>query len=65
MALKLAREPQVLAALRAKLAENSRSSPLFDTARFTRHIEAAYTSMWRRWQAGEAPGPITIGPIDG
>jgi protein O-GlcNAc transferase len=29
------------------------TAPLFDTARFTRHIEAAYATMWRRYLAGE------------
>ncbi len=28
---------------------------LFDTARFTHHIEAAYATMWKRYQDGEPP----------
>ena len=38
---------------RLKLAHSA--SPLFDTAGFTRHLEAAYTHMWHRRQQGEAP----------
>ena len=42
LALKLAREPQALAALRAKLEHNRDISALFDTVRYTRNLEAAY-----------------------
>jgi protein O-GlcNAc transferase len=31
---------------------------------FTRHIEAAYTTMWQRYQAGELPRAIAVEPID-
>jgi protein O-GlcNAc transferase len=55
LALKLAREPDTLGAIKAKLARNRDSFPLFDTARFTRNIEAALTAMWERHQRGEAP----------
>jgi len=50
LALRLAREPALLASIKAKLARNRETYPLFDTARFTRHIEAAYTTMWQRYQ---------------
>jgi predicted O-linked N-acetylglucosamine transferase (SPINDLY family) len=53
LALKLAREPALLAATKAKLVENRRSFPLFDTRRFTRDLEAAYTVMWQRALRGE------------
>jgi predicted O-linked N-acetylglucosamine transferase (SPINDLY family) len=59
-ALKLAREPQLLAAMRSKLAANRASFPLFDTTRFTRHIEGAYTTMWQRAQCGEAPESFVV-----
>jgi predicted O-linked N-acetylglucosamine transferase (SPINDLY family) len=45
-ALELAREPAQLAGLRAKLAEKRKTAPLFDTARTTRDIEAAYQTMF-------------------
>jgi protein O-GlcNAc transferase len=63
LALKLAREPSLLASIKAKLARNRDTFPLFDTARFTRHIEAAYTGMWQRYQKGELPQPFTVSPI--
>jgi protein O-GlcNAc transferase len=64
LALKLAREPPFLAAIKAQLARNRETYPLFDTARFTRHIEAAYTTMWQRYQSGEAPTAFTTRRID-
>jgi protein O-GlcNAc transferase len=64
LALKLASEPAFLAAIKAKLASNRDSYPLFDTPRFTRHIEAAYTTMWERYQRGERPEAFAVSPID-
>ncbi len=59
-ALTLAREPATLAAIRDKLERNRLTQPLFDTPLFTRHIEAAYSAMWQRHQAGLAPEHLTI-----
>jgi predicted O-linked N-acetylglucosamine transferase (SPINDLY family) len=53
LALRLVREPALLAALRRKLAQNRGATPLFDTKRFARHIEAAYAKMWQRSQNAE------------
>jgi predicted O-linked N-acetylglucosamine transferase (SPINDLY family) len=64
LALKLAREPSLLASIKAKLSSNRSTHPLFDTARFTRHIEAAYATMWERHQRGEAPEAFAVEPID-
>ncbi len=44
-AIRLARNPSELAALRAKLAQNRFTTALFDTAQFAREIEAAYLAM--------------------
>ncbi len=63
LALKLACEPVLLAEIRAKLARNRDTHPLFDTARFTRHIETAYTTMWEICQRGEAPKSFAVAPI--
>lgn len=46
-ARRLGERPAERAELRARLAEPGRL-PLFDTARFARNLEAAYTEMWRR-----------------
>jgi protein O-GlcNAc transferase len=55
LALRLARDPAALAAVKEKLARNRATHPLFDTARFTRNLERAYLAMWSRHQKGEAP----------
>ena len=64
VALKLAREPSCLASIKTKLAGNRDTHPLFDTARYTRHIEAAYTAMWQRHQKGEGPKAFGVSPVD-
>jgi len=63
LGLKLARESSLLASIKAKLARNRETYPLFDTARFTRHIEAAYTTMWQRYQNRESPKAFTVESI--
>jgi predicted O-linked N-acetylglucosamine transferase (SPINDLY family) len=60
LAVKLACEPQLLEAVRAKLERNRLTSRLFDTDRFRRHIESTYTTMWRLWQDGEAPRNFAV-----
>jgi protein O-GlcNAc transferase len=63
LALKLARDPALLGSLRQKLAHHRDIRPLFDTERFTRHMEAAYTIMWERAQRGEAPESFSVAPM--
>jgi protein O-GlcNAc transferase len=53
LAVKLARNPQLLSDLRDRLARNRSTSPLFDMSRFCRHLESAYQEMYARWQRGE------------
>ena len=45
LALKLARDPALLAGIRQKLVSGRDRMALFDTARFTRNLEAAYIAM--------------------
>lgn len=54
LALALARDPDRLAALKARLMERQRDSALFDVDAFTRHLETAYLAMWRQSQLGGA-----------
>jgi predicted O-linked N-acetylglucosamine transferase (SPINDLY family) len=60
LALKLARDPALLAEIRAKLVGNRNTHSLFNTERFARHIEAAYMTMWETWQRGEAPKSFSV-----
>jgi protein O-GlcNAc transferase len=62
LALELARDKNLLAAIKAKLAQNRETFPLFDTDRFRRHIESAYETMWERYQRGEPPASFTVAP---
>ena len=59
-AIDLATHPERLAVIKHKLAINRLTSPLFDAKRFTKHIEAAYTAMYERHQAGLAPDHIVV-----
>jgi predicted O-linked N-acetylglucosamine transferase (SPINDLY family) len=63
LALRLATDAPALSVLKQKLAANRATCALFDTARFCRHIEAAYIEMFKRWQAGEAPRSFAVPPI--
>ena len=63
MAVRLAHAPAALASLKARLVSNVKTEPLFDTARLTRHLEAAFEGMWRRHQAGEAPTGFRVEPV--
>jgi len=62
LALQLAREPELLAQLRTRLERNRQTHPLFDTARFTRDLEAAYRQMWETWKAGLPPVAFAVSP---
>lgn len=59
-AIALALRPDELGQLRARLMRNRATAPLFDMPSYTRHLEAAYLEMLRRWQAGLAPDHIRI-----
>jgi protein O-GlcNAc transferase len=63
LAFRLATSPAQLAAVRARLAQNRDSHPLFDAERFRRHLEAAYVTMWERSQRGEAPAEFAVEPV--
>ncbi len=58
--LSLATHPEKLAVVKRKLGENRLTTPLFDTKLFTKHIEAAYTAIYQRHQAGLAPDHVAI-----
>ncbi|MDE2229102.1 MAG: tetratricopeptide repeat protein [Alphaproteobacteria bacterium] len=64
LALKLARDPALLAEIKVKLVRNRDACTLFDTERYARQIEAAYTTMWEMWQRGEAPQMFSVVPIE-
>jgi len=60
LTLAIARDPARLAALKTKLAANRTTAPLFDAARFCRHIERAYETMMEIARAGEEPRAFNV-----
>ena len=60
LALELTRRREKLGNIRAKLDKNRLTTPLFDTATFARHIEAAYAAMYQRHQSGLPPRHIEV-----
>ncbi len=55
LALRIATDADFLGGFRQRLETNRSTCSLFDTGRFRRHIESAYTSMWEIQQRGESP----------
>jgi predicted O-linked N-acetylglucosamine transferase (SPINDLY family) len=60
LAVELAANPEKLSAIKRKLANNRLATSLFDTRLFTRHIEAAYTAIYDRYQAGLPPDHVYV-----
>ena len=60
LALALARDPARLGNLRARLQEMRLTSPLFDTDRFARSLEAAYLRMMQVSRAGGMPEGFAV-----
>jgi predicted O-linked N-acetylglucosamine transferase (SPINDLY family) len=56
IALDLARDLEKLSRLRSSMRERMLSSPLTDSARFARHLESAYRTIWRAWCEQQPPG---------
>ncbi|MGT2441188.1 tetratricopeptide repeat protein [Bradyrhizobium betae] len=63
LALRLASDPAMLGTLRQRLQQNRMSQPLFHGDRYRRHLESAYTTMWERWQRGDAPASFAVVPV--
>ena len=64
IAVRLARNPAQLRALRQRLEQDRWSATLFDTSLFAVHIEAAYEKMMDRHNGGLAPDHIVISNHD-
>ena len=64
LAVALARDPERYRALRQRLKENRLRAPLFDIRAFTSHLEAAYSAMHERYQAGLAPEHIEVARLE-
>lgn len=56
----IATDQAYCSSLKARLARNRETFPLFDSARSTRHIEAAYEAMWLASRQGRAPEQLEV-----
>ena len=59
-ALELIDCPELLGALRDRLARRREAACVFDTQRVCRHLESAYQLMYERQQRGEPPAPLQV-----
>ena len=64
LAIDLATNQVKLKGIKDKLESNRLTTPLFNTALFTKHIEVAYTEMYERYQADLLPDHIYIKDLD-
>lgn len=62
MAVRLAMSPELLQAIKRKLAQNRLKTALFDTRLFTKHLEVAYTKVYERHRNGLAPEDTFVTP---
>jgi DNA polymerase-4 len=46
--------------IKQRVRDGARTSPLFDSARYTKNLEALYRVMWKRHAAGLAPAAIDV-----
>jgi protein O-GlcNAc transferase len=60
LAITLANNPKRLAAIRQRVRAEAPSSPLFDTARYTRNLETAFQTMYETFQAGLPPKSFSV-----
>jgi protein O-GlcNAc transferase len=63
-ALELTSHPERLTALRQRLTQQRTRAPLFNTARFTRHLESAYTQMHHLHRQGLSPRSFHVAAFD-
>jgi predicted O-linked N-acetylglucosamine transferase (SPINDLY family) len=63
LAATLAKDSDRLAAIRQKIADNRFIAPLFDTERFTRHLERAFEMMVERERAGLEPDHLDVAAL--
>ncbi|MFO1420113.1 MAG: glycosyltransferase [Candidatus Competibacteraceae bacterium] len=64
LALELARAPDRLRTMRARLRVRSRAGPPFATECFVRQLEQAFEAMWASHAAGRPPQSLHVPPFD-
>ena len=64
LAIELATNPIKLKSIKDKLENNRLTTPLFDTALFTKHIETAYSKIYEQYQDDLPSDHIYINDVD-
>jgi len=49
LAIKLAKSPERLAMIKARLADNRNTTPLFDAESFTKNLESVYINIYEEY----------------
>ncbi len=60
LATTLAHDPKKIGRLKQKLRSNKKIYPLFNTRRFVRNLEVAYTTIWERYLSGLPPKELVV-----
>jgi len=60
LAIELAKNPKKMSELKAKLAKNIKTAPLFNSQLFTKHLESAYSIIYERHHEGLEPDHIYV-----
>jgi len=60
LAIDIAKTPEKLESLKARLKENRLTTPLFNTPLFTKHLESAYAKIYSRYQADLQPDHLYV-----
>jgi protein O-GlcNAc transferase len=60
VALNLAHDAAAMQSVKDDLARNRMECALFDTVRFTRNLEQAFTIMWQRHESGQSPSSFAV-----
>ena len=53
LAIELATNPTKYENIKGKLSNNLKSSPLFDTKQFAKHLESAYLEIYSKYHRGD------------
>ncbi len=64
LAVAMAANPDRLRALRDKIEQKKKTAPLFNSKRYTRHLDAAYREMWRLHQTGGNAKSFSVATIE-
>jgi predicted O-linked N-acetylglucosamine transferase (SPINDLY family) len=63
LALRIAHYPQMLDRIKTKLDFHRGTFPLFNTQRFTSHVEAGYIAAWELYQRDEQPMHLSVSSL--